>query len=69
MREAIAQLRQGMALLSDISDQHRRAQRELDIVVTLFPGLISAKGYADTRETNPMHQRLTNVRAISALKT
>jgi predicted ATPase len=51
--EAIAQLRQGLALLQTLSETRERVQREVDLHITLGASLLATKGYAapEVRET------------------
>ena len=44
--EAIAHLRQGLALLQTLPDTQQRLQREVDMLITLGASLIATKGYA-----------------------
>jgi predicted ATPase len=47
VREAIAQLRQGLSLLDGLPETRERQQLELDIHVTLIQALMAGKGYAN----------------------
>jgi predicted ATPase len=44
--EAIAQLRRGLLLITDLPDSRERTQQELDLQVTLAGALMGARGYA-----------------------
>ena len=44
--EAIAHVQRGLALLSTLPDTPQRTQRELDLLTTLGPALLSTQGYA-----------------------
>jgi class 3 adenylate cyclase/tetratricopeptide (TPR) repeat protein len=45
-QEAIAHLRNGLALLQDLPEPSERARADLDLHVALIPALAAAKGYA-----------------------
>jgi predicted ATPase len=53
MTEAVAQLRKGLDLLTNLPDDRFRQQQELDLRVALGPALIATKGYsaADVGDT------------------
>jgi class 3 adenylate cyclase/predicted ATPase len=46
MREAVAQLRKGLDLVSDLTDSSAREEQELDLQIALGNALMATKGYA-----------------------
>src|SRR5262249_16885791 len=58
--EAIAHLRQGLALLQTLPETPERTRREVDMLIALGASLLAVKGYAtgEVRETYTSAQQL-----------